>query len=403
MLRRRQVYLLSAPEAIGQVLVANAANYTSRELNLPATAFLGNGLLSLDGEDHRRQRALVQPAFGRRRVEAYTPGMLDPIQQLASDWSDVDVVEVHAAMQRLTLAIVARAIFDVDLQEQGAALGAAFGVLLADRRRGLIATTRLLVTGSLPDPPGLRQAQAALDGWMRQLLARRRAEASDRGDIVSALLQAQGEGPPLTDDQIRDHAMTLLAAGHETTSNALTVTLHLLSGHPTERARLQAELDAGLAGSPPSAADLERLPFLDAVLREALRLYPPVWVVGRRARNADLVAGFHLPAGSFCLMSQWVMHRTPAFWPDPARFRPERWLPPARPPAPFTYFPFGAGPRTCIGMPFALLEARLALAVLLQRFTPEALPGQRLRLSPVVTLRPRGGVRVRLRARRPGG
>ncbi len=156
--RRRQVHLLSAPEAGGQVLVANAANHTRRERNLPATAFLGDGLPSRDGEDHRRQRALVQPAFGRRRVEAYAPGMLDPTR-LAGDWSDADVVEMHTAMQRRTLAIVARAIFDVDPQEQGDALGAAFGVLLADRRR---------------------------------------AEASDRGDIVSALLRAQGEGPTVT-------------------------------------------------------------------------------------------------------------------------------------------------------------------------------------------------------------
>lgn len=405
-----RLFLLSSPGAIGHVLVHNARNFTSRELNYPSMPFLGDGLLNIDGERHREERALVQPAFARRRVEAYADLMAAYTEEMLSTWRAGQVVDMREEMQRLTLRIVAKALLHADLDGASlAAFGAAFDAVITFReRRSLLPPLRV-------DHPWLPYGRMVageryLNGFVHRLITQRRASGTDEGDAMSMLLRpqagtgagtaAEGAGT-MTDVQVRDHVMTLLAAGHETTSHALTYTLLLLARHPRERARLQAELSGAFGGRRPRPEDLDHLPQLDRVVKESMRLYPPAWVIGRRATGPYEAAGYRFPEGSYVLMSQWVTHRMPELWPDAERFIPDRWLPSeqgGQTILPFAYFPFGGGPRTCIGMPFAALEVRLLLALIMRRFSPEVLPGQRLVLEPAVTLRPRAGTRMRLRS-----
>jgi cytochrome P450 len=386
--RGGRLFLFSSPEAIERILVGHAANYTSREINQPSMPFLGDGLLNIDGELHRAQRALVQPAFSRRRVESYADIMLRYTEDHLAGWRRDRVVDMHVEMQRLTLRIVARALFGLDLADASGPFGRAFNEIVGyDAGSGMLPKVRL----DLPFTAygRFRRAGRFLDGEVTALVAARR-QAAPAEDVLTTLLQT-GVG----DRQARDHTMTLLAAGHETTSNLLTFTFYLLSRNPAQRGALQAELRRVLGGRPPALEALTDLPLLDMVVKEALRLYPPAWIMGRRARDDDDVMGYRLPAGGFALMSQWVVHRMPELWPHADAFLPERF---SRPVAPFTYFPFGGGPRTCIGMPFAQQEAKLILASILQRFSPELIPGQRLVLEPRVTLRPARGTRMRLLA-----
>lgn len=393
---RRRLFLFSSPEAVEHLLVTHAANYRSGDFNRVAMEFLGDGLLSLDGEAHRRERALVQPAFARRRVEAYAEAMLGHTESLLTAWRPGQVVCMHAEMQRLTLGIAAQAFFGLDLRQDSAAFGEAFSRIIEYRPLNVLGIPRLRWNVALSPYGRMRRAWAFLDREVVARIADRR-RAPVPGDIISDLIAAG-----MHDQQVRDHAMTLLAAGHETTANALTFTFTLLSQHTSIRQRLLQELAAELAGADPGPDDLVRLRFLDLVTREALRLYPPAWTIGRRANAEDTIGGWRLPAGGFALASQWVMHRHPRYWPEPLRFHPERWLPPSeggQTVIPFTYFPFGGGPRTCIGMPFAQQELKLILVKVLQRFVPERLPGQRLVLEPHVTLRPVRGTDMRLLAR----
>jgi cytochrome P450 len=243
-----------------------------------------------------------------------------------------------------------------------------------------------------------------VDEFIYALIAKRRAEGQDKGDVMSMLLAAQeqeeggGNGVltgALSDRQVRDHIMTFFAAGHETTANALTWTFYLLSEHPAAREKLLDELRTVLGGRIPTVDDVASLPYLEWVLNESMRLYPPAWTQGRRAVEAFDLDGVHFPAGTMVMFSQWVIHRLPEVWGDPEAFRPERWDPTlVEKTPPWSYFPFGGGPRICIGMPFAQLEAKLLLATILQQYIPRVVPGYRLELNPLVTLRPKYGMPV---------
>lgn len=384
--RGGHLFLFSAPEAIERILVVNAANYTSRELNQPSMPFLGDGLLNIDGDFHRAQRALVQPSLSRRRVESYAGVMLGYTEDMLARWRADQVVDMHLEMQQLTLRIVARALFGLDLADASGPFGRAFNEIVGyDEGSGMLPKVRLDVPFT---PYGRYQrARRFLDREIFGLVASRHAAAVAE-DIMTTLVRTG-----LEDRQIRDHTITLLAAGHETTSNLLTFTFRLLSRNPGQRDALRAELTRVLGGRAPTLETLPDLPLLDMVVKESLRLYPPAWIIGRRAKDDDALLGYRLPAGAFALMSQWVVHRMPDLWPRPEEFLPERF---AQPVSPFAYFPFGGGPRTCIGMPFAQQEAKLILASILQRFVPELVPGQRLVLEPRVTLRPAKGTRMRL-------
>jgi cytochrome P450 len=395
----RPVVMFFRPEHVRYFLVENARNFTNREFALNLSRLLGDGLLTSDGDFHRRQRRLVQPAFHKKRVESYATIMVEHTRELLDGWQPGQQLDIARAMQELTLRIVAQALFNVDLHRESPQLGQAFTDVI-ENPVGLPWSLRGLPL-DLPFTPYHKHmaARRTLDDYVYGLIARRRAEGVDRGDVVSMLLRAQDEddGGMMTDKQVRDQTMTLFAAGHETTANALTWTFYLLSQHPEALARLRAELRSVLAGREPTVDDLPHLPYLDWVVSESMRFYPPAWTQGRRAIEAFELEGYHFAPGTVVMFSQWVIHHLPDIWGDPEAFRPERWDPVNGQKVPQgAYFPFGLGARMCIGMPFAQLEARLLLATILQRYTPTLVPGFQVRPYPRVTLRPRHGIQMTL-------
>lgn len=394
--RGRALFLFSAPSAVGHVLVEHADGFTSREVNLPSMPFLGDGLLNIDGEPHRTQRALVQPHLQRRPLEACAADMVALAEERASAWRPGAIVDLAAEMRRLALEVAARTLLHGGAGLAAGDLARDFSRLAVQRRRGLIPLPALDLPFTAHGKA--QRARRRVEARVQGLLAARRAAGRGPGDVLDALLAAEAAGR-ISAAQVRDHTVTLLAAGHETTASALAFALHLLGRHPAAAARVASELRAVLGHRAPGPADLPRLPYLDAVVRETLRLYPPAWIVGRRAAADYALLGYRFAAGSFCVLSQWVVHRRPDLWPRAREFVPERWLPEGRqgrPASPYAYFPFGAGPRSCVGMGFALQEAKLVLAVVLRRWRVQPLGAGEPALTAAVTLRPRGGMPVRL-------
>jgi cytochrome P450 len=269
---------------------------------------------------------------------------------------------------------------------------------MAENRRSLLAR-QLNIYVDLPFTLyGKRMsAKRRIDAFIYKLIRERKAEGQDRGDVLSMLLATQDEEHPLSEQQIRDHVITFMAAGHETTANALNWTFYLLAQNPEPREKLLQELQTVLAGRAPTLNDLPNLPYTEWVINESMRVYPPVWMMGRKSLVPFEMGGYHFPAGMTFLFSQWVIHHHPDLWQDPNVFRPERWNPEnGEKVQPWSYFPFGGGPRICIGMPFAQLEAKLLLATIMQRYTPHLIPGFPVVPKPRVTLRPKYGLRMKL-------
>ena len=364
---------------------------------------LGASLLTTDGATHRRQRRLVQPAFHRKRVEGYAEIMTSQTSEMLSRWRIGDEMDIAAELRELTLRIIVKALFDLDLAEEGARLSQMFAVVVEAQPSGFGAMVPAALL-DLPFMPGharreaVRTTAAELDAFVYGLITRRRAEGGDRGDVLSMLLAARDEdGQPLSDVEVRDQTMTLIVAGHETTFTALSWTLDLLSRQPDAYQRLRAEVAMVLRGSVVGPADLPRLPYLDAVIQESMRLRPPAWSINRIPFEPFDLDGYHFPAGTSLIVSPWILHHEPDLWGDAEAFRPERWLDGSTANLPRgAYFPFGLGPRMCIGMPLADMEMRLVLATILQRVTPVVVPGFRPIPRPRVTLRLANGLRVRL-------
>ncbi len=386
------------PAAARYILTENPRNFTSREFNATLINLLGDGLLTIDGDFHRQQRRLVQPAFHRKRIENYAGIMTQHTEELLETWHKGEVRDISVEMQRLTLRIVAKALFDVELKGESAFLGQVFtNVIRFPSDRRLSWKNMLRVDWPFLPYGQFRRNIAILDKAIYQIIEERRASRHDTGDVISMLLAAQDEdGTVMTDKQVHDETMTFFAAGHETTANALMWTWYLLSQNPHVADRLHAELREVLDGRAPTVDDLPKLPYTDMVIKESMRLYPPAWAIGRRAVEDFEVEGYHLPAGQIVMLSQWVMHRAPEIWgADAAEFKPERFdLTHPQDVPQFAYFPFGGGPRMCIGMPFAQMEARLILATITQHFSPHLVPGHRVVPSPMVTLRAKHGMRM---------
>lgn len=398
-LGRFTVVLFSRPEYARYFLVENARNFTSSEFNLSLRDLLGEGLLTTDGDFHRQQRRLVQPAFHKKRVEGYAEIMVHHTTQLLDTWQPGQRLDIARAMQDLTLRIVAKALFDVDLETHSPQLGRAFSDVIENPVHLAFSLNGLPL--DLPFTPYGKHmaARRQLDSYVYGLIAQRRAEGRDHGDVLSMLLDAQdaSDGATMSDKQVRDQTMTLFAAGHETTANALAWTFYLLATNPHVLEKLRAELRDVLGERAPALDDLPRLTYLDQVVTESMRYYPPAWTVGRRAIQPFELGGYHFPAGTVAMISQWVIHHLPEVWGDPEIFRPERWDPVnSQKVPPSAYFPFGAGPRMCIGMPFAQQEARLLLATILQRYVPRLVPGHPVVPRPRVTLRPKYGIQMEL-------
>ncbi len=397
-------YLLSHPDLIERVLVENSRSFTKTRILRRNGRLLGEGLLTSQGEFWRRQRRLAQPAFHRKRIAAYGEVMAAFAQRSLEGWRDGQTIDVHEEMMRLTLEIVAKCLFGADVGAKAKDVGSAMKVALKDfsSQRRLIRIPK-----SIPTPHNLRFERAArrLDKIVHTIIEERRGSEEDRGDLLSMLMLAEDEsGERMTDKQLRDEVMTLFLAGHETTANALAWTFWLLSLNVAAEARLGEELERVLGGRSPTLADLPRLPYVERVIKESMRLYPPVWVMGREALGEYELSGYPMPAGSTALMSQWVVHRDPRYHHDPQRFDPDRWAAGYEKALPrFAYFPFGGGPRQCIGAGFAMTEARLVLAAVAQRFRMELAPGQRVEPFASITLRPKEGIRMTLAERSQGG
>jgi cytochrome P450 len=394
-------YLLSHPDLIEYVLVESNRNFTKTRILRRNRRLLGEGLLTSEGEFWRRQRRLAQPAFHRKRVAAYGEVMAAFAERSLKGWRDGQTIDVHEEMMRLTLEIVAKCLFDANVRAEANDVGRAMRVALEDfsSQRRLIRIPK-----NIPTPHNLRFERAArrLDAIvLRMIEDRRKSRDEDRGDLLSMLMLAEDEsGERMTDKQLRDEVMTLFLAGHETTANALSWTFWLLSLNPEVEAKLAAELGRVLGGRAPTMEDLPNLSYTERVVKESMRLYPPAWVMGREAIGECEVGSYRMPAGTTALMSQWVMHRDPRYHHDPERFDPDRWTAGYEERLPrFAYFPFGGGPRQCIGASFAMTEARLILATVAQRFRMDLAPGQRVEPYASVTLRPKEGIRMTLRPR----
>ena len=395
--------LLNRPDCIESVLVTQHNNFEKSKDYRALRRVLGNGLLTSEGEFWRRQRKLVQPAFHQERIAAYTEVMVAYTERMLASWKDGQGLDVHEAMMRLTLDIVAKTLFDTDVSREAEDVGAALQFLMGKFMRQ--AAFAFLLPDSIPIPTtrGLRRAVGQLDKVIYEIIRRRRASGTMSGDLLSVLLQAQDdEGLGMTDRQLHDEIMTLFLAGHETTANALSWTWLLLGQHPEVEEKLVEELQSVLGGRAPTASVLPRLTYTEMVLREAMRLYPPVWVIGRRALAPFRLGNYELPAETNVVMSQLITHRDAKYFPEPERFDPDRWRPndPRNLALPrFAYFPFGGGPRVCIGAGFSMMEAVLLLATIAQNFKLTLVPGQTIEKLPSVTLRPKSGIRVILHRR----
>ncbi len=380
----RRVWFVADPDLIQDVLVKNAGSFLKDQGLESTRPLLGDGLLTSEGELHRRQRRLAQPAFHHARISAYGATMVEHGLRAASRWRDGEPLQFVPEMMRLALGIVGKTLFDTDIASDADTVARALGVAMDTFTLARVPFWRLLLYVPVPSTLRFARARRELDSVVYRLIRAHRENGRDGGDLLSMLLLArdvEGGTGAMTDRQLRDEAMTILLAGHETTAVALAWTFYLLSQNRAAEAALHDELDSVLRGAPPRA--------------------PPAWAVGRRALEPVPLGGYELRAGDAAVMSQWVVHRDPDLWPEPLRFDPLRFEPARKAPRHrFAYFPFGGGPRVCIGDGFAWLAGTLLLATLAQRWRFELVPGQRIAPQPRVTLRLKHGLELLPRRRR---
>jgi len=398
-----RILLIYHPDAIEELLVTRNRDFVKSPGVRLLRPLLGDGLLLSEGDTWLRQRRLLQPAFHRQRVAGYGEVMTTFAERHVADWKDGGVIEVHAEMMALTQAIVAKTLFDADVSGDAHEAGQAAKVLAEDF--GARLQSLRLLPYWVPTPGNLRAHRAVrrLDALVHRIIATRRASDEDRGDLLSMLVSAQDadDGTRMTARQVRDEVMTIFMAGHETTAVALSWTWYLLAQHPDAEARLAGELRDVLGGRAPSVADLPRLKYADMVVTESMRLYPPAYGIARQAAKATEIDGHPIAPGDIFIAPTWVVHRDRRWFEEPEAFRPERWAGDlARRLPRFAYFPFGGGPRQCIGNSFAQMEAVLLVAAIAQRFRLSLVPGQRITPTPYVTLRPEPGIRMLVGHRR---
>lgn len=404
----RVLVLLNHPSLVQQLLLTDAAltekgRTVERELFF---AFLGDGLLNVQGDEHRRQRRLVLPAFHRSRLKAYSQAMVDASSSAARTWRDGDERDVNAEMMALTLAVVGRTLFASEVGGASKAITDGFDELTANVNRMVFPGARWLLQTPLPFARRLQNSQRNLDAAVYALIRERRTQGADMGDLLSMLLMAEDAEQPgerLSDVEVRDQVMTLLFTGQGPIGNTLSWTWWLLAQHPEYESQLHAELARVLGGREPTFEDLPNLVVTERIVREVLRLYPSIWTMGRRAKNELKYAGQTIPRGALLLATQWTLQRDARWFPEPEAFHPNRWTPEFRAALPrFAYFPFGGGGRSCIGENFAWTELVLIVATIAQRWrftatadTPLVRPHARITLHPdrpvLLKLQQRGG------------
>lgn len=395
-----RTYLLFHPDHIEDVIVNNAKKFIKGRI-LRANRFLfGNGLLTSEGEFWLRQRRMMQPAFHRNRIANYSSTMTDCATRLVQSWRDGQQLDIHDAMMRLTLQIVAKTLFHADVERDAPEVRGNLDILLEftlDFRRLLMSPSWLPTPRNLQAKRAVRNLTVIID----RIIQERRQSREDSGDLLSLLINAQDEdGSRMTNQQLRDEALTLFLAGHETTASALSWTWMLLAQNPRVEQKLHAELDSVLHGRTPTLDDLPNLPYTNHVITESMRLYPPAWAMARLAIEDHALGDYLLAKGTGVTAITWVVHRDPRWYDDPEQFLPERWESDLLKRIPrFAYFPFGYGPRQCIGNAFALMEAQLVLATIAQRFRFTLVPGHPIAPLASITLRPRHGIHVQLESR----
>jgi cytochrome P450 len=398
-------FLASDPADIKHVLQDNARNYHKSPLYNRLRENLGNGLLTSEDAFWLRQRRLAQPAFHRQRLMAMAEAMVDCTEQMLDRWDAVasrgDTIDVVAEMMALTQAIIVRTMFSTDLGSAADVVNRTWPII--NRRIGeTFWATKLETTLPLPANRRFWRALRDLEDVVYRIIADRRQAQRDEADLLSMFLSARDEetGASMNDLQLRNEVMTMLLAGHETTSLALSWTYYLLSQHPGAWQSMADEVDRVVGGGRPSFAHLDRLTCTRHTIEESLRLYPPAWGFSRQAIGEDEIGGYRVPRGSLVFLIPFVIHRRPKLWPDPERFDPDRFTPDRESARHrFAYIPFGAGPRGCIGNQFAMVEAQLILAAVARRYRLAVLPDQPVRPEPLITLRPAPGIRARLEKR----
>ena len=387
------LFFVSHPDSVRDVLVTQDRSFSKWFSVERIREVLGDGLFVSEGEIHMRQRRLAQPFFHRERIASYAEQMSALAIRLRERWQDGAVVDICREMNWLAMMIVGSTLFGTNVEIDAAEIRDALSEILDQFERSILPQA---------DREDFAKALGRLDASVYRIIQERRATGEDRGDLLSMLLLAQDEddGGRMSDLQVRDEAMTIFLAGHETSANALSWCWYLLAQHPEVEARFHAEVDEALKGRAPRMDDAPRLPLTGRIFSEALRLYPPLWVVGRRALEDIEIGGYAIAKGSVVIISSYVTQRDARWFPEPERFDPERWTAEARAARPkFSYFPFSAGSRACLGEAFAGMEGVLCLAALAQKWQPRVVPGHPIALQPQLTLRARHGIKMTLAAR----
>ena len=396
-------YLIADPEMIRDLFVKSHSKFIKGRALKRAKALLGEGLLTSEGEFHLRQRRMMQPAFHRDRIAEYSTVMAEEATKTIARWNDGEVLDIDKEMMQLTLCIVGRTLFSADVTDEADEIGQAMTTVTQLFNFLLLPFSELLEKLPIPHSRRFHRARDTFNSVIFRMIDERRRSGEDKGDLLSMLLSARDEDDSgvMTDQQIRDEALTLFLAGHETTANALTWTWMLLSKNPEKASKLHEELDAVLGGRTPNFEDIPRLVYAERIIAESIRLYPPAWTVGRLAVEDHEFGGYKVPKGALLLASPWVMHHDKRFWTKAEAFLPERWeaLSVKEASQSFNYFPFGGGVRRCIGEGFAWAEGVLLLSTIAQHWRLELVPVQKIGLNPMITLRPKYGMRMRLVAR----
>lgn len=397
-----KAYFLYNPRDIESILTTDARSYR-KAASLRSPFFyrlVGNGLVTSEGDFWRRQRRLAQPAFHRQRISSYGDIMVQYAQRTLDKWKDGEERDLSRDMNRLTLEIVVKTLFNADISRDADHVGQILTSLV--KPFASQATLKWIADNRLPTPGHRRyfNAVSEIDRIVYRIIGERRASGSDEGDLLSMLLEAQDEdGSQMTDAQLRDEVMTLFLAGHETTALALSWSWYLLASNPEAEKKFHAELDEVLGGRAPEVSDLPKLAYTEMIAKETMRLYPPAYAVGREAIEETELGGFRVPKGTQVFAFQWATHRDARYFDEPNAFKPERWANGASDQLPkYAYFPFGGGPRQCIGNYFAMMEIVLLLATIGQRFS-FALTGEKVEVLPVLSLRPKSGIKVKLHHR----
>lgn len=396
------VFLINHPDLLRDLLTTSNHKFIKGRALQRAKSLLGEGLLTSEKEFHLRQRRMIQPAFHRARINEYAETMIANAEKLAGEWRDGATIDVDKEMMRLTLWIVGKTLFSANVEDDADEVGRAMSTIVSMFNFILLPFSEHLEKIPIPFPPlrRLKNARKTLDEVIYKIINERRASGEDKGDLLSMLLQAQDEetGGIMTDKQVRDEALTLFLAGHETTANALAWTFYLLSQNPESERKFHAELGEVLDGRAPVPEDYGRLKYTEHIFAESMRLYPPAWTIGRLAEAEHDFGGYEIPPKSLVLASQYVMHRDARFWERPDEFVPERWETQSVKEAgnKFIYFPFSKGIRSCIGESFAWMEGVLLLASLGRNWKLKLVENQKIQSQAMLTLRPKYGIKMRV-------